>query len=523
MLKPRNGHRKHSTLLLLAPLALLLVLALIAFPLFYAQRLSGLGTTAAGTRASIPPNGIGVTRAADGESIGISDGTFAFDTARPDGALKIQAAQALKHNNVNTAIALLNQAVAQDTNDAEALIYLEDLRVLNSGRPYVTFVVGTMITGSSELVGVGRSVFQGAYLGQKESNDGSKLSGGVLVRLLTANSGSNTDDATFVAQQVVQLARTDPHFVGVCGWSYSSRNVKVVKVLGPAHIPMVSSKASSDCFTNVSPYFFRTTPANIIQAYAGAKYAEQTLKATRVAMFYDPNDPYSQNLAADFDKQFEADGNSVVAQETYTIYHPETLPARLQDALTHHPDLIYFSGYSNDVSTILINLPPGNLPIMGGDALYELGGYPSIARANFSRLHFTTYFYPDEWDILGYGNLKPAFFAEYADTYDPNGTHQGNPYGFTRADFNVALTYDAMLALLKGCDIALVGSQKSITPQDLQRGLTKVNGANAFQGVSGQIAFGSDGNPIDKAIVILYVDPEGHVKMEPIRVGRFLM
>jgi eukaryotic-like serine/threonine-protein kinase len=138
-------------------------------------------------------------------------------------------------------------------------------------------------------------------------------------------------------------------------------------------------------------------------------------------------------------------------------------------------------------------------------------------------LHFTTYFYPDEWDILGYSNIKPAFFAEYADTYDPNGTHQGNPYGFTRADFNVALTYDAMLALLKGCDIALGGSQKNITPQDLQRDLTKVNEANAIQGLSGQIAFGPDGNPIDKAIVILYVDAQGHVKMEPIRVGRFLM
>lgn len=44
----------------------------------------------------------------------------------------------------------------------------------------------------------------------------------------------------------------------------------------------------------------------------------------------------------------------------------------------------------------------------------------------------------------------------------------------------------------------------------------------AIQGVSGQIALGPDGNPIDKAIVILYVDPQGHVKMEPIRVGRFL-
>src|SRR5207244_1524239 len=98
--------------------------------------------------------------------------------------------------------------------------------------------------------------------------------------------------------------------------------------------------------------------------------------------------------------------------------------------------------------------------------------------------------YPDQWNILGYTGIKPAFFAEYPATYDPSGTHQGSPYGFTRAGSDVALTYDATLALLKGCDITLGGSQKTITPQDLQQGLTKVNGVNTIQGVSGQIAFG---------------------------------
>jgi ABC-type branched-subunit amino acid transport system substrate-binding protein len=321
----------------------------------------------------------------------------------------------------------------------------------------------------------------------------------------------------------VQLAQTDPHFVGVSGWPYSSRAINVIKVLGPAHIPMVSPTASSDLLTNISPYFFRVVPSNNIQAIAGANYAEQVLGAKTVAVFYDPTDPYSQSLAQDFAQQFKAGGNIVVAEETYTVGKPETLPALLQNALTHHPDLIYFSGYPNDVSTLLINLPPGNMPVMGGDALYELGGYPSSARAGFSHLHFTAFAYPDQWDILGYTNLKPAFFAAYAATYDPNGLHRGSPYGFTRANNNVVLTYDATLALLKGCNIALSGSQKTITPQDLQRGLSKVNGANTIQGVSGQITIGPDGNPIDKAIVILYVDPQGHIRMEPIALGRFLV
>ncbi len=61
-----------------------------------------------------------------------------------------------------------------------------------------------------------------------------------------------------------------------------------------------------------------------------------------------------------------------------------------------------------------------------------------------------------------------------------------------------------------------------MTPQDLQQALKKLNGANTIQGVSGQIALGSDGNPINKAIVLLYVDPSGHIQMDPNILGQFI-
>src|SRR5579883_1411465 len=201
----------------------------------------------------------------------------------------------------------------------------------------------------------------------------------------------------------------------------------------------------------------------------------------------------------------------------------EKLPGLLQDALTHNPDIIYFSGYANDVSAILANLPPGsNLPVMGGDALYELNGYPGSARAGFSHLHFTAFAYPDEWIALGYGDRAPAFFAEYINDFDPNRVHTAGIYGYTRADNDVILSYDAMLALLQGYNIALSSGKQNVTPEELQQGLRKVTGDQAVQGVSGQIAFGPNGDPVDKAIVILFVDPEGHIKIEPAPLGRFL-
>jgi serine/threonine protein kinase len=475
----------------------------------------------------IGSNGIGITKIGN-EPIGISDGSIILDTGTLDAQTKEQAAAQLKasSNNISNAIALYTQAIGQASNDAEAHIYLEDLRVQASGSPYITLVVATMLSGDSGTVQTGRDDLQGAYIAQKEFNDGAKLHGGVKVRLLIANTGSQTQYATQVAQQIIQLAKADKTFAGVMGWPYSSRALAVAKILGNAQIPSVSPTASSDSLTNISPYFFRVAPSNNIQGIAGAQYVEQVLKAHHAALFFDPQDPYSQSLAQDFKNQFTADGNTIAATETYTVGKPATLPAALQDALSKHPDVIYFSGYADDASILLTDLPPniGNLPIMGGDALYELGGYPSSARAGFSHLHFTAFAYPDEWLVQGLTNVQPTFFAEYPAAFDPNSLNKGSPYGFTRADNDTILSYDATVALLHGVNIALTqANQNAITPQAVQHGLTQLNGPNAFQGVSGQIALGPNGNPVDKSIVILYVDPDGHIKMEPKVEGKFLL
>ena len=482
----------------------------------------GRGTTSTpgATTTPVPslPNGIGVTKAADGEYIGISDGTFAFDTNRPDGRFKTQAADKLKAGDVGGAESLWQSGLATDTNDAEALIYLEDQQVLASGNPYVTLVVGTMITGDN--VGVGRDDLQGAYVAQKEYNDGHKLPNNVEVRLLIANSGNVATYATGVAQQIAQAVQQDHTIVGVMGWPFSSRTVNAVGVLAKAHIPMVSQTASSDQLTGASPFFFRVAPSNKGQGIAGAEYAEQVLHAHNVALFVDPADSYSSSLAADFSQKFLADGNHIVVTEDYTVgsQGQGKLPSLLQDALSHNPDLIYFSGYSTDISVLLTNLPTAgqyaSLQILGGDALYEVSGYSSSARANFTRLHFTAFAYPDEWGSGGIGGQKPAFFDEYIAAYNPNGQQPGGKYGYTRPSSDVMLSYDATLALLTGSKLALSAGKTSLTPTDMQQGLKQITGAQALQGITGPIEFGSNGDPIGKPFVVLAVDTLGRIHEE---------
>ena len=474
---------------------------------------------------NIPASGIGVTAVGSNEHIGISDGTFAFDTTRISGDTMKQAAQKLQSGDTGAAQSLWSQALVNDSNNAEALIYLEDQRVLSSGDPYITIVAATMLTGDSALVSVGRDDLQGVYVAQKEYNDGSLLPGGYKVRVLIANSGSQTSYAPAVAQQIVQLAKVDKTFVGVLGWPYSSRTVAAVGILAKAQIPMISQTASSDQLTGASSYFFRVAPPNKEQAKIGAKYAEQTLHAKNVALFVDQTDSYSQSLAAAFQQQFTADGNKIVATEKYTVGKPNNFVQLLNDAEKYTPDLIYFSGYASDASVLLTDLPTtgpfANLQVLGGDALYELGGYQSSAHAASVRMRFTTFAYPDEWNVLCAGGQQfactsPRFFADYSNFYDPNRSHVGSPYGYTRADGDVILSYDAMQTILTASSSAL-SAKPSITPDSLLQALRTIKGANAIQGVSGQIAFNAQGDPVNKALVILKIVQGGFFTLDSVQ------
>ena len=493
----------------------LLVVAIIVLVLLLIGG-GGVGTFLFLHRSTTTTNPISVTKVGN-ESIGLSDGSFAFDTARADGSWKQKAAQALRENDTVAATSYLNQAVGSDSSDAEAHIYQEDLRVLSSGSPsYITLVVGTMLTGGNGLEGVGHDDLQGAYIAQKEYNDGSKLPGGVKVRLLIANTGSSSNYVKQVAQQIVQLSQTDKTFVGVMGWPYSDRAHEAIKVLGAANIPMVSQTASADEFTGISPYFFRVAPSNKSQGIEGAKYAKDSLHASRVALFDDVSNLYSQSLAQDFSDQFQAGGGQIVVKEPYTVGKTSGLGDLLHDALAHHPDLIYFSGYAADVSTLLANLQGDDPPVLGGDALYELSGYTSTSRANgFNHLRFTAFAYPDEWNILRPGDNNP-FFSEYSAAFGQSKLPQDSPYGFIRADNDVILSYDATVALLNGATGALTEK----TPHDMQKGLQRINTTKSFQGVSGQIAFDGQGDPVNKALVLLSVDDNGFIHMEGV-LGQF--
>jgi eukaryotic-like serine/threonine-protein kinase len=503
-------------------IALIFLLLLIVIVLIFRSAfLAGGGTasstaTPAATPTPVPgaPKVLGEFTASNGDTIGVNDGSFApFDTLHDpqEVALKQQAAQALHAGNRARAESLWQQALNIDTSDAEALINLENQHVLESGRPYLTLVVCVNFVSTNDPSN--QRQLQGIYVAQHEHNS---LSSPFKLRILIANSGNDVANAALVAQQIVYIAAQDKTIVGVIGWSTSSRSHEALTIFANAKLPQVSSQASDDALSGISPYYFRIVPPNKVQAPAAAAFAEKTLKVKNLVVFLDPNDNYSQNLASDFERQLVRDGFPHPHEETFKTddkNNKANFATLIQDALNkYNPDAFYFASASNaDTGAFQDGLPTSgpfaNLPVISGDA-----GYSAHKNA-YNRWYFLAYAYPDEWRNILKGNTPP-FFQDYPAAFNPNGIPNLS-YGYTRPDDRVILSYDATQILLTGIQMALrTHDETKLTPQDLANALPQISGAQTYQGISGQIAFDANHDPINKAMVFVYTSPDGHLQMK---------
>jgi len=233
-------------------------------------------------------------------------------------------------------------------------------------------------------------------------------------------------------------------------------------------------------------------------------------------IFRDPKDNYSQNLAHDFEQQFARDGHSALHEETFITDKTKNFASLIKDAEQYNPDAFYFtSSTKGDAGLFQDALPTSGLfakvPAIAGSGSY-------VAHPNsYNRWYFTAFAYPDEWSLV-VGKDYPPFFQDYSTDFNPDGQKPGGYYGYTRADDNAILSYDATQVILAGIQMVLTkNGQKLFTPQDLANALPQITGSQAVQGVSGQITFGPDHDPVNKAVVLLYVDGGGHIQMKSVQ------
>ncbi len=538
-LRRRSQRRTLMNLGLYGGISILLLLVVL-FALLRPSTLSLPGVNPAATATAVADQSAlnreltQETQSYQKSGIGLSDGRFVFDTfaGRPNGTeinLKKQAAQAIQRGDLSSAVNLLNQATSADPTDGEAQIYNADVHILQSGAPYITIVLGLPIDSNPSDLVISRADMQSGFLVQREVNTNKLLPGGLQLRILIDNSGGNNDDvgaaAQFIQNRVLLDGNLD-HIIGVVGWPYSSQTINARDIIAAAHIPFISQTASSVKLSGSSPYFFRVNPPDDSQGKTLGTVAVQQFGAKRILVLRDPTDPYSNSLADAFTASVKAlhatainntadfftEGTTTVAQ-----YH-----TAIHDAIVNNVDLIFMAGL--DVDAVRLANALGNasrsdpastylqhLKILGGDAVdtglilgQGVGPDAAIARnfpQDMQRLSFTAFGHPDEWSFEHIPqNQQPDFFANWSSVYQSSAVTQNDapPPGN-----DAILTCDAINVLIKAATL-VHGPINGVAVRNALVSLGKGN-VPAYQGVSGRILFDAQGNPIDKAVVVLGV------------------
>jgi eukaryotic-like serine/threonine-protein kinase len=471
----------------------------------------------------IPANGIGVclddSGGKDKENIGLSDGSYALDVGntneRSGSADKINGAAAFRKGQWDIAHALWSQARTEDTSDAEAGIYLENLRVLNAHHPYLTVVIGAVLA-DFPIDYSSRDQLQGAYVAQKTYNDQAiQRQNGVLLKLLVAKSGNNVEQSKLITQFILKAKEQDKTIVAVLGWTKTAQSGAVLPLLDQAHIPLVSATATGDTLTDTrSPYFFRVVPPNKAQVPLLVNYIENHFTIHHLVAFFDDSDPFSQNFVEDFQQKYTRDGHAFAFEmkDYRTLESDADFSQHVKAILQYNPDAVLLeTRASDDVIRFLKALPPSfaKLKIFADASVYPIANAAPGTYKNADTLSFVSPAFPDEWGVLGYGPKTPTFCKDYAAAFDPGDkTPPCGIYGYSRPDAYAMLAYDGMGAILEAISRAQKahgGETAQISTDDVQKGLKTITAASPFQGITGQIAFGPDGDPVDKEVLMLSV------------------
>ena len=181
------------------------------------------------------------------------------------------------------------------------------------------------------------------------------------------------------ANAVTRLITQDKVKV-ILGEVASSNSLAMAPKAQAAQIPMITPSSTNPKVTEVGDFISRVCFIDPFQGFVMAKFADETLKAKKVAILKDNKSDYSLGLSQFFVEEFKKRGGTIVAEEAYSKGDTD-FRGQLTAIKGKKPDAIYVPGYYNDVGVVARQARELGIkaPLLGGDGwesekLYELGG-----------------------------------------------------------------------------------------------------------------------------------------------------
>jgi branched-chain amino acid transport system substrate-binding protein len=244
---------------------------------------------------------------------------------------------------------------------------------------------------------------------------------------------------------------------------------------------MISPSSTNPDVTDIGEYVFRVCFLDDFQGWVAAKFAKDTLKATKSAILYDQAQAYSTGLADFYEKAFKELGGEIVTKQAYTGGNLE-ISAQLQAIKNANAEVVFVPGYYSDAGTIIRKGKEAGITakFLGGDG-WDSEELPKIAGDAINGNYFTNHYAPEE-DRPEVKNFVAAYKKE----------HGATPDGLA------ALGYDAALVLFDAMDRA-----KSLDGKDLRDAIAATKD---FTGVTGTFSIDENRNAKKSAVIVEYKD-----------------
>ncbi|MGH7569446.1 MAG: ABC transporter substrate-binding protein [Gemmatimonadales bacterium] len=300
---------------------------------------------------------------------------------------------------------------------------------------------------------------------------------GRQIRLQFADDSGREDVALRIAHAFV----ANPAVVAVIGHLSSGTSIAAGRLYGQGDDPvvMISPSASSPDLSGLNPYVFRVCPSDLTHGPQLARFARQTLGASRAGVIYINND-YGRGVRATFVSEFTRIGGTVLEEDPYVPATTSLEPYLARMRQSGGVDVLMLATERGGAELALREM--ANLgtrwPVIGGDALTGVeaagGGLAEGVRVSSAYL-------PDRS-----GDRNAAFVAKY-----------GEVYAGERPDHRGAGAYDIVYLLARAAHDVGTGRRA------LRNYLAGVGRSTpAFEGVTGTIAFDDRGDVPAKPVVI---------------------
>jgi branched-chain amino acid transport system substrate-binding protein len=326
-------------------------------------------------------------------------------------------------------------------------------------------------TGQAVVVSGLRPEFSAIQLAVKELNDG----GGILGHPLEVFEYDNQSSALGSKNAAVQAIKDK--VIAVFGANRSSHSLGMAPVLQAAGIPMITPISTNPQVTLIGDYIFRVCFIDDFQGEVMATFAVKELQAKTAVVLTNTSEKFSLNLAGLFIEKFKKLGGHILWEGDY-LGDAVNFDAQLAKLKELKPDVCFVPGYDADTGFILKQSRELGIEsiFLSGDGLtQDLYKYAGIAATG---TYFANHWHPDDQDPQS---------RQFVQAYEKE-----NP---KISDAVAALSYDAVMLLANA-----VKRANSIEPQHIRTALAETRG---FRGVTGDITFDENRNPVNKSAVIM--------------------